>query len=221
MNTNEINSEQPTAEDHSVNSVGEEQESEGFSVKDRRFWQLDEEEKQKSDHDLNNLKPTIVETLEKRLKEKEQQITELGVAIRAQREEQRKAVERMENNLKKDLLGLKVKTFGDFLEVIDNLELCKNSLAENCDAPAAEKGIALIIEEFFAILAKQGVEKIDVVNSAFNPDYCEAIAMEELADSEKDNQVLEEYRAGYMIEQRLLRPARVRVGRYSGDQKSE
>jgi molecular chaperone GrpE len=65
---------------------------------------------------------------------------------------------------------------------------------------------------FQAALASAGVEAIASVGEEFNPEWHEAVDMVETS-GEMDGRVIEEYSRGFRMGDRLLRPARVRVGR--------
>ncbi len=62
-------------------------------------------------------------------------------------------------------------------------------------------------------IAELGAERIAVVGQPFDPRVAEAIDAVAVADAEQDGRVLQEVRSGYRIGDRILRPARVRVGR--------
>ena len=188
-----------------------------FKVQDKRFWNKDRED-EPSDDSTNTLVPSFVVKLEKELQDKEQEITKLGMAIRAQREEQRKIVERIERQKASEILGMKCSFFEKFLEIGDNFELCLESIDKSDAFDKTEaQGVKMIYQQFMKTLADNGVQKLDVINKPFDPDQCEAVATKSVNDSKLDNVVVEEYRSGYIIEDRLIRPARVTVGQHKED----
>jgi molecular chaperone GrpE len=71
-------------------------------------------------------------------------------------------------------------------------------------------GIALINRQFHDALAKLGVEPIEARGEPFDPTLHQAVAMVETQEAE-DHHVLDELQRGYMLKNRLLRPAMVRV----------
>ena len=77
-------------------------------------------------------------------------------------------------------------------------------------------GTGISINEFYSVLQKENVQKIDVVNKPFDPMFMEAIASEE-SEKYQEETVIEVYQTGYEFvennERITLRPARVRVGR--------
>ena len=59
-----------------------------------------------------------------------------------------------------------------------------------------------------------GIERLEVVGKPFDPNTAEATDMEITASPEDDHRVVSELRAGYRLNDRIIRPARVRVARY-------
>jgi len=99
--------------------------------------------------------------------------------------------------------------------VADNLERALASIpAEGIGAPAQglKTGVELTLRSFQGLLARQGVERIKAKGETFNPRQHE-VMFEEKTDQFPDDTVLEELQAGYMIQERVLRPAMVKVAR--------
>ena len=70
-----------------------------------------------------------------------------------------------------------------------------------------------------ASLAKKvtelGAERLAVVGERYDPHLAEAVDMVPVGDRSQDEVVVQEVRAGYRIGDKILRPARVRVGRFA------
>ena len=60
---------------------------------------------------------------------------------------------------------------------------------------------------------KHGVERVDPAGETFDPNLAEAIGMEPVEDESMDGRVTRTYRPGYRLGERILRPARVAVGK--------
>lgn len=73
------------------------------------------------------------------------------------------------------------------------------------------------INQFLAALKTEGVTKIDVIGKVFDPEFMEVVVTVE----GEEGKVLDEVRAGFMIHDKLLRPAQVRVGRKKEESKKE
>jgi molecular chaperone GrpE len=98
------------------------------------------------------------------------------------------------------------------LPVIDNFERALN--AAQGQASEFRTGIELIYKQLQDVLQKAGVRRLDAKGKQFDPRLHEAIEMVETQDV-PDHEVLEELQSGYMLKDRLLRPAMVRVAKNS------
>jgi molecular chaperone GrpE len=87
------------------------------------------------------------------------------------------------------------------LPVLDTLILANKHVQND--------GLSVTIQQFLDVLKAEGVTKIKTEGEAFNPHTMECIATSE---GEEDT-VLEEIRAGYLINDKILRPAQVAVGK--------
>jgi molecular chaperone GrpE len=77
---------------------------------------------------------------------------------------------------------------------------------------AYRKGVELIHAKLHDLLKKQGVRPIDAVGADFDPNLHQAVVHEE-SNEHRDGEVIAELRKGYMIGDRLLRPAMVKVAK--------
>jgi len=95
------------------------------------------------------------------------------------------------------------------LPVLDAFE---RALAGQADSPSAEyvKGFELIRRQLWDALAKQGLVRIESEGKEFNPHFHHAIERVPTTDR-KDGEVIGELQPGYLLHDRVLRPAMVRV----------
>ncbi|MDQ2691655.1 MAG: nucleotide exchange factor GrpE [Chloroflexota bacterium] len=93
------------------------------------------------------------------------------------------------------------------LPVLDDLERALQNRSEN--DPWAN-GIELIARKFQTILENEGVKRIDAMGAEFDPNFHEAISHEP-ADGTQSGHVIGVVQNGYMIGERVIRPALVRV----------
>ena len=109
--------------------------------------------------------------------------------------------------------------FVDILSVVDNFE---RALAHRADAPGDEfhAGIDMIARQLADTLRKYGVVEVPASGLPFDPNVHEAVVREE-TESVAPGTVLEVLQKGYVLNDRLLRPARVKVAalRAAGDAK--
>lgn len=97
-----------------------------------------------------------------------------------------------------------------FLPILDSLDRAAKSDATDVDQ--LRSGVELIDRQFHDALSKLGVQPIQAEGETFDPNFHQAIQMEE-TDEAPDNTVIGELQRGYKIKDRLLRPAMVRVAR--------
>ncbi len=99
----------------------------------------------------------------------------------------------------------------EMLSVVDNLELAINSAKEekNADQKLIE-GLNLTRNEMLRVFEKFNVKPITARGEIFDPAFHEAVMREE-TDDYPENTVLSEFQKGYLIHDRLLRPAMVVV----------
>ena len=96
----------------------------------------------------------------------------------------------------------------DRLPVIDNLDRALSHSEGHADPVIA--GVRMVAKQFHDILATQGVKAFVSEGTPFDPEKHEAVGQEESHDVPA-GAVLREMQAGYVIHERLLRPARVLV----------
>jgi molecular chaperone GrpE len=101
----------------------------------------------------------------------------------------------------------------ELLPVIDSLDLGMASAAERPAGPEALlEGMKLTREKFRDVLGRFGIEEIEPRGEPFDPERHEAVNVREAADT-PPNTVLDVFQKGYLLNGRLVRPARVIVSR--------
>ena len=146
-------------------------------------------------------------TIEEQLAAKEKECRENWdrfLRERADLENYRKRV----NREKEELLNYGNKSLiEEILPVVDNMERALAHAAS--DDPLAE-GVRMTHGMLLTALRKFGVTPIESVGAPFNPDMHQAMAQVP-TDQHPANTVVEEYQKGYLLKERLLRPAMVTV----------
>ncbi len=105
-------------------------------------------------------------------------------------------------------VNAKIEIFKELVEVIDNFE---RSLSYDAGTDEYKKGIELVHEQLVAKLEKLGLEKISS-EGIMNPNFHQAVITDSVSDKEED-EILEEMQKGYVVEERLVRPAMVKVNK--------
>ena len=100
----------------------------------------------------------------------------------------------------------------EMLPIIDNLQRALNSFSEdeNSDPKIFVEGTDAILRDFKSLLEKTGVETINPEGEKFDPNFHEAM-FEIPSDKAKPGTILQVIEQGYILEKRLLRPAKVGV----------
>ena len=100
----------------------------------------------------------------------------------------------------------------ELLPLIDDLERALKAEAGSEGAEAYRRGVELIHKQLSEILRKRGVRPIEAVGADFDPHYHQAV-VHEPAEGRREGEVIEEFRRGYMLGDRLLRPSMVKVAK--------
>jgi len=185
-------------------------------VTDRRRIYLDDDgaERVSAETEQPSLKPTYVEELETRTKAAERQVLEVQARFDQLRQQLQRETDETRQRLNRSAderaAGEKAKFITSLLPVLDNLNRAIQS--ENTTREALLDGIRSIASSFQSALANAGVEPLKSVGEEFNPELHEAVDTAE-TDAGMDGRVIEEYSRGFRMGERLLRPARVKVGR--------
>jgi molecular chaperone GrpE len=196
-------------------------------VTDRRRIYLDDQgvEQVKSENEQPNLKPSYVEELEARTKAAENQVQEVQSRFDQLRQQLQRETDETRQRLNRSAderaAGEKAKLISSLLPALDDLNRAIDAaVAENATREALLEGVRSIATSFQSTLTNAGVEQISSVGEEFNPELHEAVDTEETS-REMDGKVIAEYSRGFRMGDRLLRPARVKVGRAAEQAKQE
>ena len=98
----------------------------------------------------------------------------------------------------------------DLLPVLDNLERALE--AESDKKSSMHKGVSMVKKQFFDVLQNMGLRLIDT-SGAFDPSIHEAVMTVEVKSDSEDGMVTEVLHTGYMLGEKVLMAAKVKVGR--------
>jgi molecular chaperone GrpE len=98
----------------------------------------------------------------------------------------------------------------DVLPVVDDLERALDAEASNEAAASYRKGVELIHRQLTELLTRRGVKTIETLGQDFDPHLHQAVSSEAVPGA-RDGEIVQELRRGYMLGDRLLRPAMVKV----------
>ena len=96
----------------------------------------------------------------------------------------------------------------NLLSILDSFELALKNTEKKEDFI---RGIEMIYSQFYSLLEKDGLKKIEALNKKFDPNYHEVLLIEN-SDKEEDI-VLEELQKGYMLNEKVLRYSKVKISK--------
>ena len=100
----------------------------------------------------------------------------------------------------------------DLLPVVDDLERALDAINKGGDLDSLKEGVGLIYNKFVKYLESQHVTAIDSTGKDFDTDYHEAVTMFPAPDPSMKGKVIDTTIKGYMINDKVLRHAKVVVG---------
>lgn len=145
-----------------------------------------------------------------------------AVALRAEIEEHKQRVLRTQADFdnfrrrtvkEKEELGkyASAKLITELLPVLDNFERAMSTTSDNnAEIASYAKGVEMILRQFEGILHAEGLTAMETVGQPFNPEYHQAIMQVDSEDHE-EGIVVEEIQKGYLLKDKVLRPAMVKV----------
>jgi molecular chaperone GrpE len=98
----------------------------------------------------------------------------------------------------------------DILPLVDNVDRALEHAGTSDDFAAFKKGLKMLHEQLLCCLKKHGVEVVDTAGKDFDPNVHEAMLQVE-SDEHEASKVVSEFERGYLLNGRLLRPAKVCV----------
>ncbi len=159
---------------------------------------MTEENKQNVDEKIEANKK--VETLKIQLEETEDRLKRVAAEFDNYKKRSAKEKTELYNSIMADVVS-------NFLPVIDNLE--KAVEVETKDEEY-KKGIELVLKQFQDVLLSNGVQAIEAVGQTFDPEFHEAVSSVQ-DDTKGEKEIVQEYRKGYKIGNKVIRHSMVIV----------
>ena len=187
-------------------------------VTDRRRIQVDDNEDPNVTVEPPSLKPSYVEELEARTKAAEQKVQEVNARFEQLRRQLQQETDETRQRLNKAADERAHRAKADFiaalLPVLDNLNRASEAAASGASTGDIAEGVRQTASSFENALTAAGVEPIESEGHPFDPELHEAVETAPV-EPEDEGKVVAEHSRGYKIGDRLLRPAKVKVGRNS------
>lgn len=156
-------------------------------------------------------------SLEQQLEEANAQINNLTAKVEEQENRYLRLMADYDNSRRRSKLDLEAaqkyrsqNLATDIIQAIDNFERALSLPAENEETKSLRQGIEMVYKGLLEALKKEGVEQIESVGKEFDPNIHQAV-MQVNDDNFASNIVVEEFQKGYMIKDRVLRAAMVKV----------
>jgi len=170
------------------------------------------EESIKDEKNVKGEKTEEIEELRKKLEQKEKEAKEnhdrlLRMAADLENFKRRAAKEKEEwiKFANEDLLK-------GILPFVDNLERAVSHSEKAADIQGLVDGVKLTVQQLLQTLKQFGVTSFESVGKPFDPTVHEAMLVVE-TDQQKPNHVMQEFQKGFLLNDRLLRPATVSVSK--------
>ena len=194
----------------------------GFAVHDRRFWVTGEGDGDEEEPAVAfATPPTQVAQLEAELAKARAEVEEKDRHLQEYRSSFQEQVargveetkERLQRNAQKELQLARGDLVRGFLEVLDNLQRSIRAADGTRSVESLLEGLRLVERQLEGQLAVLGLERITAQGQPFDPARHDAVTVMPVDDPAADQTVVAEFQAGYTFADRVLRPARVAVGR--------
>ncbi len=187
-----------------------------FRVEDRRHWADPADETDTTDdrRDTQTRTPSIVDEYRERAEAAEARLQEYIEAFKRFRTEQDEVRARLARDVDRKAEG----RFGDLvsqlLEMVDDLELALDHARQAPGAEGLVRGVELAHKRFLDALLAAGIERFGEAAVPFDPNEAEAVRVDPVSKAAADGTVTEVLQPGYRLGGRVLRAARVAVGRH-------
>ncbi len=104
------------------------------------------------------------------------------------------------------------KCISSILPIIDDMERAIKTMQQATDVAAVREGVELIYNKFMNVLGKNGVKVIETQEKPLDTDFHEAIAVIPAPATELKGKILDCVQTGYMLNEKVIRHAKVVVG---------
>ncbi|MBK8482031.1 MAG: nucleotide exchange factor GrpE [Proteobacteria bacterium] len=194
----------------------DEDEEAGFKVFDRRC------SAQASSDDLARgtepvQYPSYVEQLRQQLNEKDTQLREYIAAYKKEVVENlEQTKQRLARDAEQQTKALRAQIAEPMVEVLDALERSLAASQTHSDVKTIYDGVELVRSMLVQRLGLLGLERINTVDQPFDPRVHEAVAVIPVREQTRHNCVEAELSAGFTLDGRVVRAAKVQVGKWMG-----
>lgn len=174
----------------------------------------DESEAPQMERKLRKLREKV-----KQLKESKKQYVD---ELQRQKAEFLNARRRDEEKKQEDISLANQRLILELLPVVDSFEMAFADQESYQQTPENwRQGVEYIYSQLLSTLEGHGVQQLDPIGEVFDPRYHEAIEQTEVEEREQDGRVVKTVQKGYLLNGKVIRSAKVKVGRYHGEPTEE
>ena len=155
---------------------------------------------------------SALQALEEELAQARERANRLAQAYRAIEAEQEAFRLRLE---REHARTLEIDRGAAFTIVIESLDELDRALDAGQPGDPLTQGVQMVRDGMLRRLAESGVERLTLVGAPYDPHLAEAVETVWTHDAHQDGRVIEELRPAYARQERVIRPARVKVGRHT------
>ena len=166
---------------------------------EKNVQDIENKEKNEKADEIIELKKQI-EAQKVQIDETEDRLKRVAAEFDNYKKRNAKERDGMYNSLVADIVS-------NFLPILDNLE---KAVASETKDEEYKKGIELVLKQFKDVLAARGVVEIETIGKTFDPELHEAVSSVQ-DDTKGEKEVVQEYRKGYMIGNKVIRHSMVIV----------
>ena len=161
-----------------------------------------------------------IDTLNERIKELENALAQQAPQVQEEKDKALRALAEMENYKKRsdqELTNFKKyaseQLITGFLPIMDSFDnACSHAEKKDNSSEDIINGFTLIQKQLYQVFEKLSIKKIEALNQPFDPNLHQAISQIEKDDTKEDT-VIQEIQAGYMLHDRVIRPAMVVISK--------
>ncbi|MDH3592554.1 MAG: nucleotide exchange factor GrpE [Planctomycetota bacterium] len=195
-----------------TNANGEDEE---FRVEDRRHWaDEDAAEDEPGRSEAAPARPSIIEEYRRKTEDAESRLQEYIDAFKTFKDEQEQVRLRLDRDVDRKVTLKFGGLVSDMLEAWDDLELALGHAPADGDVAPLVEGLRIAGKRFHAALERNGVNRLELDGERFDPNVAEAVRMDPVERAESNGVVTETLRPGFRLDDHVIRPARVAVGRH-------
>ena len=185
-----------------------------FKVDDRRHWQQEGTPDGDEPVDVAPAKPSVLDEYRQRAEAAERKLLDYIEAFKRHQVDHEQVRERLARDVDRKVDLKFGELLGELLETLDDLDLSLEHMQGVREAEPLVQGVAMARDRFLTTLQKHGVERISPEGVPFDPNEAEAMRVDPVDSDAADQHVTATLKPGYKLGDRVIRAAKVAVGRY-------